>query len=732
MVCCMLHNFLIAKSSRTYTPPDCFDYDDTEEGVTHFGLNSQGSNMSSLQRRPFGNTENAAKEIIRNYIRKTGRGKTPVDVFERAANEVLVNKKSLRTVAADFEINHMTLQRFCKKQKQKEDEGLEGPIHVGYRPNRQVLPDEMEADLEEYLLDQAKYYFGLSTKEVRRLAFEYAVKNNIAVRPNWNENKMASDDWLTSFFKRHPRLSLRVPEATSLGRITSFNKTNVSAFFDLLEGVVDRYKFEPQDIYNVDEMGITTVQKPDRVVARRGAKQVGASGNSIPPMFLFPRKNYRDHFVNNGPPGCIGAAKLSGWMTENEFCIFLEHFAKHCRSSKEKPVLLLLDNHESHLSVKGFNYCKENGIVMISTPPHCSHKLQPLDRSVYGPLKKYINTSYDSWMRNNPDKTMTIYDVPKIVKDALPLAATPKNIQAGFQISGVFPVNRNIFTEDEFLPAAVTDRPNPNIKKQVPNQAETQQEAQLTEQEKAQLTEREESQITPPNSPDVVNLPSVLREVNKERDDFQVVDFPGPSGIKSYLPAQDLRPKPKAEPRKTNRKVRKRGRAAIWTDTPNKEEIENAYKERQMKQTKKKAKQSGTKTFVNICKSYFKAAHTFFVQVGCTSSHFRAAFRQHAFRTYHQVQQRLNENKNPLEWGWKKIGEHLTPITTARPAALQELLSLIVCACKYECVHNCECRKSGLNCSSMCGNCLGLGSNNRDTSIEEDIEEEKGVMFDED
>ncbi|CAH2010664.1 unnamed protein product [Acanthoscelides obtectus] len=52
--------------------------------------------------------------------------------------------------------------------------------------------------------------------------------------------------------------------------------------------------------------------------------------------------------------------------------------------------------------------------------------------------------------------------------------------------------------------------------------------------------------------------------------------------------------------------------------------------------------------------------------------------------------------------------------------------------CKDEYVRNSECRKSGLNCSSMCGNCLGLGCNNRCTSIEEDIEEEEGAMFDED
>lgn len=109
-----------------------------------------------------------------------------------------------------------------------------------------------------------------------------------------------------------------------------------------------------------------------------------------------------------------------------------------------------------------------------------------------------------------------------------------------------------------------------------------------------------------------------------------------------------------------------------------------------------------------------------------------AASRQHSFRTYHQVQQWLSEKKNPLEWGWKKIGEHLRPVTTTHPAAPQELLSLIVCACKDECVRNCECRKSGLNCSSMCSNCAGLGCNNRDINIIDEGLEEEDAMFEED
>lgn len=39
---------------------------------------------------------------------------------------------------------------------------------------------------------------------------------------------------------------------------------------------MDRYKLEPKDIWNVDETSVTTVQKPNKIVAKRGTEQVGA------------------------------------------------------------------------------------------------------------------------------------------------------------------------------------------------------------------------------------------------------------------------------------------------------------------------------------------------------------------------------------------------------------------------------------------------------------------------
>jgi len=148
---------------------------------------------------------------------------------------------------------------------------------------------------------------------------------------------MADEEWFRSFMRRNSEMTVRVAQATSLSRATSFNKNNMNAFYNNLSVVMDRYKFEPQQIYNTDETGITTVQKPDRVVARRGAQQVGsvtsaerstlvtlafavnAIGNSFPPFFVFPRVRFQNHFIRDGPVGSNGTANPSGWMQDEAF-----------------------------------------------------------------------------------------------------------------------------------------------------------------------------------------------------------------------------------------------------------------------------------------------------------------------------------------------------------------------------------------------------------------------------
>lgn len=316
---------------------------------------------------------------------------------------------------------------------------------------------------------------------------------------------------------------------------------------------------------------------------------VSATGNTVPPFFVFPRVHYKDHFISQGPPGCAGGATPSGWMSAPVFQNYLKHFVRNIRCSVDAPVILLLDNHETHLSIEGLDYCKANGITLVSFPPHCSHKMQPLDKSVYGPFKKYINTACDSWLASNPGKTLTIYDMPKVVSNALPLAASPINIIKGFNATGIYPLNENIFQESDFMSSYVTDRPDPN-------------EANLRSDEthkncnSPETMENVDDPVVPtrPSTPD--NQPSTSTggpTVPKSKTE-------SPKTLAVVTP-ESVRPYPKAEARKTTRKGRKKRKSAILTDTPVKEALrieQEAAKAKKLKKTptpKKTCKQTQKK-----------------------------------------------------------------------------------------------------------------------------------------
>lgn len=87
------------------------------------------------------------------------------------------------------------------------------------------------------------------------------------------------------------------------------------------------------------------------------------------------------------PEGSIGGVSPPGWSSESMFVIFLQHFIKYTKPTKEQPVILILDIHESHISVLATHMAKDNGVMLITLHPHTSNHMQPLDKSVFGAFK---------------------------------------------------------------------------------------------------------------------------------------------------------------------------------------------------------------------------------------------------------------------------------------------------------------------------------------------------------
>ena len=91
--------------------------------------------------------------------------------------------------------------------------------------------------------------------------------------------------------------------------------------------------------------------------------------------------------MSGAPEGTCFNVTPSGWM---EDCAFEEWIVKiflKFVENQPKPVVLFFDGHNSHLTFRSAINCQKNGIHLICLSPSTSHALQPMDVSVFGPMK---------------------------------------------------------------------------------------------------------------------------------------------------------------------------------------------------------------------------------------------------------------------------------------------------------------------------------------------------------
>lgn len=170
----------------------------------------------------------------------------------------------------------------------------------------------------------------------------------------------------------------------------------------------------------------------------------------VPPMFMFPRSHMSPLLEKNGLPGSVYNWSKTGWINEDLFLTWLKHFAELTHAREDNKMLLILDNHSTHCSAEAYNFCRENGIVMVSLPPHMSHRLQP-DVVFYSPLKAAYRRECDLFMKSKNLIKITPYNVAKIFNRAYSSVATIAKATSGFKNTGIHPLNPGIFTDGDYL-----------------------------------------------------------------------------------------------------------------------------------------------------------------------------------------------------------------------------------------------------------------------------------------
>ena len=354
----------------------------------------------------------------------------------------------------------------------------DGMTYVPVQPHSsRVFTPEQELHIEKYAILVARMFYGLPKNEMRTMVYNYAEACGSTNIPDvWKKDQKATRDWYYAFMNRHPNLVLKAPEGMSIARITAFTKSKVETFFKAYALALERYQFTPDRIFNVDESSLSTVMKPVKVLCERGqpvAMQtclekgnsmtfvgiINAVGQALPPVFLIPRKRWNPDFMRNTTYGAKGLLEPGGWMNGERFVETLQHIHEKTGSCAENKILLIMDNAQCHMNIHVVEYAIEHGIVIVTLPPHTTNKLQPLDVSVFGPFKTFMKNAESDYNLTHPTEHLTVHQLPQLACDAWTKAANPSNILSGFRATGIWPLNRDIFPEDAFVAARVTDRP---------------------------------------------------------------------------------------------------------------------------------------------------------------------------------------------------------------------------------------------------------------------------------
>lgn len=119
--------------------------------------------------------------------------------------------------------------------------------------------------------------------------------------------------------------------------------------------------------------------------------------------------------------------------------------------------ILFVDGHYSHISIETIDLAIENNIVLICLPPHTTHILQPLDVSVFKPVKSAWKKVIDDYFKRTNYQSIDKKVFPSLVNELYQKAFKKEHAISGFVKTGLFPLDGSKIT-DESLGVSIVFR----------------------------------------------------------------------------------------------------------------------------------------------------------------------------------------------------------------------------------------------------------------------------------
>lgn len=385
--------------------------------------------------------------MVRKYERKVGS--RPYRNFsEEALAEAIskYKKGNLMQLSKQYNIPYVTLYRKINK------------LHMNKPGHSTALSQNDEETLVHIICIASEWGFPFEAEDVKDLVESYINGKGIQVKEF--SNNRPGEGWLEKFLRRHGKqLSKRTSQSIKQSR-AKVDYTIINSYFDNLSKSLENVT--PDSIINYDETNFTDDPGRTKVIVRRQCKRAekildtskaatsvmfacSASGVLLPPYIVYKSDNLWQTWTENGPPKARYNRSRSGWFDTSLFeDWFLQIALPYFRALPPGRRALIGDNLASHISSEVVKQCEENNISFILLPPNSTHMTQPLDVSVFQPLKAKWRQILRDWKKSK--KGVISKDVfPRLLKQCLDSIAAnnEKNIKSGFEATGIVPQNRN-------------------------------------------------------------------------------------------------------------------------------------------------------------------------------------------------------------------------------------------------------------------------------------------------
>ena len=153
------------------------------------------------------------------------------------------------------------------------------------------------------------------------------------------------------------------------------------------------------------------------------------------------------------------ATSENGW-TSDSLCEqwFEKSFIPQAkaRNTSGKPILLIFDGHRSHITNNMIELAVKNKIELFCLPPHTTHKLQPLDVGVFGPLQREWAKQCDLYLSTTGISMQKKHVIREYMK-AREQSFSEDTILHTWKKSGIRPLDGvKVFTDADFMPSVNT------------------------------------------------------------------------------------------------------------------------------------------------------------------------------------------------------------------------------------------------------------------------------------